>query len=273
MKLTIARKLGIGAAVTLILMGAAIVANLIGLDTVRASSNESVSQVQAAANFENLVQAQSQSFFVLYKYVAEGQQKDLASFQEARSAVNQLGEPAMAYCARCHPSVAPSIKDTLDSLNRQRASSMSLLDEALATYQSSPGNSAEASAKLAQAERLIQSQMDVADTVRASHASFVQDQIAAASRQARSLLITNVVLGALAILISAAVTIGVSLGIVRSVRQLRGAAEDISRGDMDAPIEVKTGDEMEDMAKSIERMRASLKAAIERLRSRQGGAA
>jgi HAMP domain-containing protein len=47
---------------------------------------------------------------------------------------------------------------------------------------------------------------------------------------------------------------------------LSSAAESISRGDLDSPIIAETGDEMEDLARSIERMRVSLKAAIERLR-------
>jgi HAMP domain-containing protein len=272
MRLTIGRKLGIGAAVTLGLMLAAIVANLIGLDTVRASSIRSVTQLQAAQKFKDFVNAEDRSHSKLYEYVSQGYSQDLSAFKEARLEVDQLGEPALEYCKGCHPSVAPNIKDTLTSLDQQRASSMSLLDEALVAYQSDPGNPAEANSKLTEADRKIQDQLDVADTVQISHASFVQAQIEGANREASRLLITNIVLGALAILISGAITIGVSLGIVGSVRKLRTAAEDISRGDMDAPIAVKTGDEMEDMAKSIERMRASLKAAIERLRGRQGGA-
>jgi methyl-accepting chemotaxis protein len=60
----------------------------------------------------------------------------------------------------------------------------------------------------------------------------------------------------------------ISRGITRAARHLAAAAESISRGDLDVPIEVRTGDEMQDLADSIERMRASLKAAIERLRRR-----
>lgn len=272
MKLTIGRKLGIGAAVTLLLMLAAIVTNLIGLDTVRASSLKSVTQLQAAQKFKDFVSAEDRSHSKLYEYVSDGDQPDLADFKVARSAVDQLGKPALEYCRGCHPSVAPDIQKELTSIDQQRVSAMSLLDEAYSAYQAAPADAATADAKLSQAERIIQDQMDLADTVESSHASFVQNQIEGANREAQSLLVTNIVLGVLAVLISAAVTIAVSVGIVGSIRRLRSAAEDISRGDMDAPIAVKTGDEMEDMAKSIERMRASLKAAIERLRGRQGGA-
>jgi methyl-accepting chemotaxis protein len=57
--------------------------------------------------------------------------------------------------------------------------------------------------------------------------------------------------------------------IVRAAAHLATAAQSISRGDLDVEINVKTGDEMESLAESLERMRASLRAAIERLRTRR----
>ncbi|MEJ2606722.1 MAG: HAMP domain-containing protein [Anaerolineales bacterium] len=57
-------------------------------------------------------------------------------------------------------------------------------------------------------------------------------------------------------------------GLTNAALYLSSAAESISRGDLDTPIIAETGDEMEDLARSIERMRVSLKAAIERLRRR-----
>jgi HAMP domain-containing protein len=57
-----------------------------------------------------------------------------------------------------------------------------------------------------------------------------------------------------------------SRGIIQPVVRLSAAADSISRGDLDVPIAVTSGDEIGDLAESIERMRASLKAAIERLR-------
>jgi HAMP domain-containing protein len=57
--------------------------------------------------------------------------------------------------------------------------------------------------------------------------------------------------------------------IVVAAAHLATAAESISRGDLDTEINVNTGDEMESLADSLERMRGSLKAAIERLRRRR----
>ncbi len=41
----------------------------------------------------------------------------------------------------------------------------------------------------------------------------------------------------------------------------------ISRGDLDIPIEINQAGEIGELAKAIDRMRTSLKAAIERLRT------
>jgi nitrogen fixation/metabolism regulation signal transduction histidine kinase len=60
----------------------------------------------------------------------------------------------------------------------------------------------------------------------------------------------------------------VSNMIVNPLTHLITAADSISRGDLEMPIEVATGDELEDLAGAMERMRASIKAAVERLRRR-----
>ena len=55
-------------------------------------------------------------------------------------------------------------------------------------------------------------------------------------------------------------------GITGTTSHISGAADAISRGDMDVPIQVATGDEMQNLAEAVDHTRASLKAAIVRLR-------
>jgi methyl-accepting chemotaxis protein len=94
-------------------------------------------------------------------------------------------------------------------------------------------------------------------------------QIATNARaMTNTLMIVVALVSSLALIVSiwAAYTIG--RGITNAAVHLKDATESISRGELDVQIDVKTGDEMETLAESIERMRVSLKAAIERLRSR-----
>jgi HAMP domain-containing protein len=53
--------------------------------------------------------------------------------------------------------------------------------------------------------------------------------------------------------------------IVEPIRQLTDVAARISTGDLDSPVKVESQDEVGDLARSIERMRTSLKAAMWRL--------
>ena len=72
-------------------------------------------------------------------------------------------------------------------------------------------------------------------------------------------------------LLVGALTAGLALvvfltrGIVRRARWLREVADRVSMGDLETPVGIESNDEIGDIANSIERMRASLKAAIARL--------
>ncbi len=74
-------------------------------------------------------------------------------------------------------------------------------------------------------------------------------------------------LGILAALFSLSVIVSFLLahGIVRPIRQLTDVADKISTGDLETPIVLDSQDEIGELARSLERMRASLKAAIRRL--------
>jgi len=77
-----------------------------------------------------------------------------------------------------------------------------------------------------------------------------------------------IVIGA-AILFSVLLTYIVATRMTKPIEMITEAANKISLGDLDVPIQVKTGgDEIGRLADSLDRMRISLKSAIERLRKR-----
>lgn len=71
-----------------------------------------------------------------------------------------------------------------------------------------------------------------------------------------------------AILFSILLTYITAGRLTKPIEEITEAANKISLGDMDVPIQVKSGDEIEKLGDSLERMRISLKSAIERLRRR-----
>jgi HAMP domain-containing protein len=62
------------------------------------------------------------------------------------------------------------------------------------------------------------------------------------------------------------VVIVFSRRMIQAIQAIVDAANAISRGDMDVPIDVEQGGEIGELAQAIDRMRTSLRAAIERLR-------
>jgi HAMP domain-containing protein len=72
-------------------------------------------------------------------------------------------------------------------------------------------------------------------------------------------------------LIAACLALGVCLSImlaaktIRPILDLKAVADDISRGRLDTAVSIQTNDEVGELGRSLERMRASLKAAMVRL--------
>ena len=89
-----------------------------------------------------------------------------------------------------------------------------------------------------------------------------------AAATVRSTLLLLGVVVAVALVAGLAVGLTVSRSITSAVVTLTQAAERISMGELDAPVTLKSKDELGDLAQSFERMRISLKAAMDRLQRR-----
>jgi HAMP domain-containing protein len=72
-------------------------------------------------------------------------------------------------------------------------------------------------------------------------------------------------------LIAGCLAVGILLSLVlaakaiRPLMELKASADEISRGQLDTPVTIRSTDEVGELARSLERMRASLKAAMVRL--------
>ena len=58
--------------------------------------------------------------------------------------------------------------------------------------------------------------------------------------------------------------------LTQNVLFLTNQADQLSRGDLDLNVEIESNDELEDLSQALERMRVSMKEAIDRLRKRRG---
>lgn len=81
----------------------------------------------------------------------------------------------------------------------------------------------------------------------------------------RSNLLTIVGLIALCLAGSIAISTMIASKTIRPLLELKSIADSISRGQLDTPVSFQSNDEIGELARSLERMRASLKAAMVRL--------
>jgi len=81
----------------------------------------------------------------------------------------------------------------------------------------------------------------------------------------RSTLLLLIGVALLALIVGLAVGLIISRSITGAVTALTQAAERISMGELDATVSLKSRDELGDLAQSFERMRISLKTAMDRL--------
>lgn len=162
--------------------------------------------------------------------------------------------------------------EELAAISAAREEYVGLLDDVITAYQSNPANN-DSARKMSTAITYYLQNLDPALS------SFKEPEIetivtrskseaADAQKYIQQSRIVSIV-GTVATVAGVIMTIVYALGmtrIVRSILEIINTANSISRGDLDIPIDVNQPGEIGDLAQAIERMRTSLKAAIERLR-------
>ena len=92
-------------------------------------------------------------------------------------------------------------------------------------------------------------------------------QLQAIQISTRNLLVAASVVAAL---LGVVLAVTITRSITGPLANLVQVSDKISTGELDTPVPVAARDEIGDLAESMERMRISLKAVIERLRARSG---
>jgi two-component system cell cycle sensor histidine kinase/response regulator CckA len=81
----------------------------------------------------------------------------------------------------------------------------------------------------------------------------------------RDTLLPIIGLIALCLIVGVGLSLALASKMIRPILELKAIADDISRGRLDTVVSVQSADEVGELARSLERMRASLKAAMTRL--------
>jgi predicted Zn finger-like uncharacterized protein len=136
--------------------------------------------------------------------------------------------------------------------------------EEISSQNSIPNSSKESSMDLIiDGHKILDVAVAVGDTGGEAHVGLFTEEVESVVR--KSLIPLMALLAAIALLGSLSFFL-VARTISAPIRSLALAAEKISLGDIDLPIELKGGGEIGELAASLERMRFSIKAALNRLR-------
>jgi methyl-accepting chemotaxis protein len=263
MRLTIARKLSMAFGVVLALLAIVSLLGVFGLSRARVAAEE-------LAEAQVLMDALDHSLEYLLRERLEvgnvwttGAMEHMAYAEEARGEFQAAWEVVRTYRAEENPGMLRTIEEGHDGYE-------TLLAEAVGLYEANPNDLAAVMAKAKEADEFFYRVLGPATgQLRAHELAKVQQVEASVRRLVGTMVTVTAVAGALALVVGAGAAYVISRGLTKAATHLSAAAESISRGDLDVPIEVRTGDEMEILAKSIERMRISLKEAIKLLRKQQ----
>jgi HAMP domain-containing protein len=167
---------------------------------------------------------------------------------------------------------AETMSAQISEIEAVRETYKSMLDEIISVYQANPTNNT-ASAKLSTAINFFLQNLDPKiSSLAEPEIAKLQKRVAIEKERSDDLARITQIGTFVGIFLSSAALVMAGLAVygtqrmVTSIDKIVDAANAISRGDLDIPIDVDQRGEIGEMASAIERMRTSLKAAIERLR-------
>ena len=91
----------------------------------------------------------------------------------------------------------------------------------------------------------------------------------AVSSRVQATVLTTLLASALPIILAVLIAAFLARNITRNVIRLVKAADHISMGNLENPVDVRTNDELNELGEALERMRVSLHESLERLRKRR----
>lgn len=92
---------------------------------------------------------------------------------------------------------------------------------------------------------------------------------AAVTAQVNRIIINVLLFSLIPLLLAIFIAVRRARRLTDNVLQLTGKADEISRGELDEQVEFRSNDELDDLAAALERMRVSMRGALERLRRRR----
>lgn len=214
---------------------------------------------------EKIRDALEEERIAIGQYPLTGNEELLTRIETAYADYNQAWDVVVA-------NRGETMVTQITEIEASRETYLGLLNNVISEYQSNPSNN-ESSTRLSEAINFYLQNLDpkisgLAEPEIAKLSERVEvekERAANLLRNSQAATLFGIVISGAALIMTVLVVFGTQR-MVRSINEIVAASNSISRGDLDVPIDINQGGEIGEMANAIERMRTSLKAAIERLR-------
>lgn len=267
MKLSIGAKLGLGFLIMLLLVVVAGLASILIINQLTILTNRMVQEggrvMDIGVIWENLARAD----VALKRAVTSGTDGDIAT---ARYRNSQLQEAITDYASRSQQNQTedePSQKQQISTLKGANTEYTTLYDmylnlvdirqfHDLLTFSNNINNT-------------LSTYLSALSDMNKIPADRMAEALTGIQRAKSSLNLIMIIITIIAVLLGVGLAIGITRSITVPVRRIVDVADNISMGNMDESLQVTSKDEIGELQESVERMRTSLKTAIDMLKTKR----
>jgi len=259
MKIKIGQALGFGFGLILILLIATSVVGVVNVNNARTFATD---VQESSAVLEGLHETNSNMLLntiEIYHYFNTGDEEHLTEAEEHHELAEEEWESVKTLRSAMY-------EEEMQAAELAHESYHILMETSIAMYQDNPGDAAAALRSMNEAAEFFHTNVQSAqEAVHVKEMANVEGLVLGVNR----MLPTAIILSVIALVLSAVAAYWNTITIVGGMTYLSEGAESISRGELDVPIEVKTSyEEIKDLGGSLDRMRASLKLAVQRLQTK-----
>lgn len=266
MKWTIGKKLYGGFGAMLLLLVVIGVVGFFLLYLTKAEIEEITEATEALEEMDQMLRHSNAELVETYTYFVTGDEEDAEEAEEHCEVAKKNLETLIAHA---HTGEEKEALDKANALFVEHAEGLDQIKERFASRPDDPERFTEATRSLVEYEDTFAEQVapafDEVHLLLEADVEEAEDDIATA--YATGLLVT-IIVGVVAIILGVGLAFSITRGLTTRATALRNAAEEMSLGRLDAAIVAGGTDEIADLAVAFERLRTSMRAAIDRIKKR-----
>jgi HAMP domain-containing protein len=262
MRVTIGARLGLGFLIMLLLVAAAGLASVIAVARLGDLTAVLALESDEVRRITDIRVAVAEADRALERAIAAGQEEDIAAAAAEQSELQDMAETYID-----SKEAAGSDEEMLGDLRLAQQTFDQTYDSWLELAAASAGLGSWAYQQ--RQDIAVDPYIAVLNDIESAATGRMATAMEETQQAESSLILIMIGFTVVAALIGTGLAVAITRSVTVPVGKLLKAADEVSLGHLDAPMEVDSRDEIGELAESMERMRVSMKAAMERLKRRR----